>query len=665
MNKKIWMQSVLTGLLILTLAGCSAGLSGINTASSSMFTATTAPDDIEQNVTSDVVTMINLQGDSIFVDGSGASVQGSQVTITAAGVYSISGTLNDGQVMVDAPNTDGVELILNGVSITTTTSAPIYVRNAGETIINLAADTDNFITDGSSYEFDDIENSEPNAAIFSKDDLTIKGDGALTVEAQFNNGIQSKDDLEIAGGNITISAPNNGIKGKDSVVILGGDINIQAGNNGVQASESTDPEKGFIRIEDGKLSIESENDGLQAETDILLNGGELSITSGGGSANAPERQGWGEDFMRMRPEGQQQPGTQPGMPWSDGQHTRPQMGTPPADRQTFNPDMLPDDTVLNNEMGEVQATEDDITIKGKGLKAARDITINGGTIQIDSQDDAIHANNNIVINEGHVNLTAGDDGMHADTTLAINDGDIIINKSYEGIESATLMINGGKIQITASDDGINAAGGVDGSSFGGRAGQDAFSMTGDYSLVIQDGTILIDAIGDGLDINGIIEINGGLVLIDGPTSSANGAVDYLGSFTINGGVLAAVGSSGMAMAASPISSQYSVLHYLQRVHPGGTLLHVETQDGEQVLTFQPSKDFQTLLFSTPELQNGVTYSVMTGGSASGVDENGLFSSGSYTPGVLDASFTITSMVTGESSMRGPGGGGGGRWQPGQ
>ena len=211
-------------------------------------------DDLDSSVSSPDMSYIKLEGDSITFEGSGATVNGNIVTITSAGMYSISGTLNDGQIIVDTQDAETVELVLNGADITYSTSAPIYVSNAGKTVITLADGTENYVTDGASYLFEDAED-EPNAAIFSKDDLTINGNGSLTVNANYNNGIASKDDLKITGGSITVTAVNDGIKGRDSIAVKDGTITINAGGDGMQANNDIDAEKGYVAIEGGTLDI--------------------------------------------------------------------------------------------------------------------------------------------------------------------------------------------------------------------------------------------------------------------------------------------------------------------------------------------------------------------------------------------------------------------------
>jgi hypothetical protein len=555
-------------------------------------------DDLKVSADASELSYVALEGNSIAVEGNGATVDGSTVTITAAGTYSISGTLDDGQIIVDTEDEDTVFLILDGVEITCSTSAPIYVSNAEKVVLTLAEGVENYVTDGDSYVFEDAEADEPNAAVFSKDDLTINGSGSLTVNANYNNGIASKDDLNITGGTITVNAVNDGIKGRDSIAVLDGEITVKAGADGMQASNDEDAAEGYIVIEGGVLSIAAGLDGIQAETNLIVSGGEINITAGGGSVASSGGGAWGGRGM--------------------------------------------------------EGNANQTTYSAKGLKAGVDLTITGGTIQISSLDDALHSNDSITINGGDLTLASGDDGIHADAALTINGGDLEITECYEGLESVTITINDGAIRLTAGDDGINASSGSGGDAAGGMlmAPRGGGFEPGDGYVYINGGYLFIDAGGDGLDSNGSIEMTGGVVIVNGPTNNANGALDYLGSFNIGGGYLVAVGSVGMAQAPSTTSTQYSVILNLASAQAGSTMVHVESQSGEEILSFVPAKAYQSVVLSSPELENGETYVVYAGGSSSGTVSDGLYSGGSYSGGTQVTTFTISGMVTGSGSQMG-------------
>jgi len=280
-----------------------------------------------------------------------------------------------------------------------------------------------------------------------------------------------------------------------------------------------------------------------------------------------------------------------------------------------------------------------------------ELSITGGTIAIDSADDAIHSNGSLSIKAGKITLASGDDGVHADSNLRVDGGEIDIEKSYEGIESAVITLNGGTIRLVSRDDGINVAGGVDGSALGGRPGQGSFSGSSSNRLEINGGYIVVDSTGDGLDVNGAVSMTGGTVIVQGPTANNNGALDYDRGFKITGGTLVAVGSSGMAQAPDTTSGQNSVMVALQAVQSAGSMVHIETQAGEQLLAFMPTKAYQSVVVSSSKLKNGTTYLVSTGGNSSGTVTDGVYSGGTHFGGTQAATFTVSGVVTTVGSSR--------------
>ena len=226
----------------------------------------------------DVTASITL-GDIININGNGATVTDNKVTINNRGTYVISGTSSNSQIIIDSASEENVYLVLNNVNLTYENSAPIYVQAAKNAILVLPDGTTNTITDGDSYTFEDSTTDEPNATIFSKDYLTIRGNGTLTVNANYNNGITSKDDLKITGGNITITSADDGLMGKDSITIKGGNITINASGDGLKSTNTEDTSKGYVLIEGGTLNITSTNDGIQAETNVNITDGTINIVA--------------------------------------------------------------------------------------------------------------------------------------------------------------------------------------------------------------------------------------------------------------------------------------------------------------------------------------------------------------------------------------------------
>lgn len=616
---KTVMTVCLTWMLIFTLAACSgpqsvapSGANAVQNADSSAPTATAVSpatlaatataaspaaasvaealagnsevhdDGAEDGWESSAVIPIVLNGASITADGAGLTVDGSTVTITAAGTYSLSGSLQDGQIIVNSEDEAVVRLILNGVDLRSSTSAPIYIMRAAEAAIVLADNTENTVSDGSAYVFAAADINEPNAAIYSAADLTLFGNGSLTVQGNYNDGIASQDGLVVTGGTITVRAVDDGIRGKDYLVVKNGNITVDAQGDGLKADNAEDATKGYISIETGVIKITAAGDAIQAETDVLITDGEITLTSGGGSQS-----------------------------------------TVGADASA------------------------------KGIKAVVGVNIDGGTVTIDAADDAINSNGSLTITGGTFTLASGDDGMHADATLTVNGGDIRITESYEGIESAVITINAGNIHLVSSDDGVNVAGGNDGSGMqrGTRPGrgqgpaQDTFTYTGSYYLYINGGYLVVDAGGDGLDANGAIVMTDGTVLVNGPTMNMNAALDYDGGFKMTGGFLVAAGSAGMAQAPATSSGQPSVLINYTSTQQAGSVAHIQNDAGESILTFAPTKSYQSIAFSSPELVEGSTYTIYAGGSASGTANDGLYEDGAYTPGTQYTSFTVSGVVT--------------------
>lgn len=518
---------------------------------------------------SDDVNTIALNGASISVSGSGATADGSTVTITSAGNYSISGTLSDGQIIVDTDDSTIVRLILNGTDINCSSNAPIYIEDAEKAMIVLSDGTQNTISDGTSYSADE---EDANAAIFSKQDLTIYGDGELTVSGNYNDGITSKDGLIIASGTITVDAVDDGIRGKDYLKIKSGTITVTAGGDGLKSDNDEDAGTGYIDIEDGNIDVTADGDAFQAEQDILIFLGNINLESGGGNTQ-------------------------------------------------------------NVSTGS----------SAKGLKSGISTIIYGGTIDIDAADDAIHTDGVLQIYDGTFTIASGDDAIHADDDAEFVECDITISTSYEGIESAMgdITIAGGYFDITSSDDGINVSAGGTSS---GRPGSST-STSGDYELAISDGYIVIDCEGDGLDSNDAISITGGTQLVNGPVSNSNGAIDFDGSFDMDAGFLVAVGSSQMSEAPESSSSQYAFLINFRSQLSSGVIVHVEDADGNDIVTYEPHKAYQSLVFSSDDLKNGSTYTVYTGGSASGTATDGLYDLESYSGGTKVTEFTISSKIT--------------------
>lgn len=351
-------------------------------------------------------------------EADGVKVSGSTVTITEAGTYVLSGTLTDGQIIIDAGDEDDVRLVLENVSITCTTTAPVYAKNADKVIISLPENTESTVTDT-------VTGTDGNdaltAAIFAKCDLSVNGTGTLNVNANANDGITSEDKLKITGGVLNITSADDGLVGKDAVLIKDGTVHITASGNGIKSTKS-EADKGYVYIGGGTVNITAEQDGIQAETSVLISAGEVKVTAGGGSANGEQKTG-------------------------------------------------------NAMFGGAQSTTTDETLSAKGIKAEAALDITGGTVTVDSADNTLTIEDgtivveescegleaiDLTINGGTIDVTASDDGLNAAgssvdggfgtagaDTLTVNGGTLTVNASGDGLDSnGTLTINGGTVYVS-------------------------------------------------------------------------------------------------------------------------------------------------------------------------------------------------------------------------
>ena len=538
-------------------------------------------------------------------DGENATVinlaDGSDVSITGEGTYILRGEAKT-SVAVNAPDTAKIRIVLDGVSLESESGPAIYVKEADKVFLILAEGSVNEIIGGETEATDG--DTALDGAIFSKADLTLNGSGSLTVNGKYKHGIVSKDDLVITGGEITVTSVGVALEGKDCVKIGDGTIALIAGSDGIRSDNTEDASRGFVYIKDGDVSITAGNDGVQAETLLKIDGGKVTAVTGGSSQNGPEHyEGMGGMGGMM--------------------HAENNMNT--SDTESY-----------------------------KGLKSAADIIISGGKINIDSADDCIHANRNVSIIGGEFTMSSGDDGVHADSALSISGGTFDIQKSYEGLEGTDISISGGNISLVASDDGLNAAGGNDGSALG-RPGAGGFAgSTG--SISISGGYIFADASGDGIDSNGTISISGGVTLVSGPTNNGNGSFDYEMSASVSGGVLVALGSSGMAQGFSSAENQGAILTSIT-AQTGGTSFALCDESGRAIVSFTSRKAYQSVLVTAPAIKQGETYTVVVGGEVSGADAHGYALDAEISGGNAVATVEMQSNIynSGGNMGGGPGG----------
>lgn len=526
---------------------------------------------------------VSLDGDTASSDSAAVVVDGSTVTITASGTYRLSGELTDGQVVVDSADDGVVRLVFDGVDIASSTSAPVVITDAGKAMIVLAEGSTNSVSDADTYVYPDSATDEPDGAIFSTADLTITGTGALSVDASAGDGIVSKDGLVISGGDLTVTATDDAVRGKDYVVVKDSElssptITATAGGDGLKSTNVDDTTLGYVSVSGGTLDLTTDGDGIQAETHAIVSGGTLSIVAAGGSTGI---------FL--------------------------------AD------------------------------VSSKGIKGTASVRLSGGTVDVDSADDALHSDGQVTVSGGALTLASGDDGVHADGALTVSAGTVVVRASYEGLEAANITLSGGDLDVTATDDGINVSGGADSSGTGGPAGmgggggmggEETFTADAETFLLVSGGTLTVDAGGDGLDSNGSISITGGTTTVDGPTDGGNGAIDANSGVEVSGGVLVAAGSAGMAVSPAASSPQASTMVVFDAAQPAGTTVSLVAADGTVVASYTPAKSFQTVVFSTPDLVAGATYTITSGGTVSGDAVDGLVLGGTLSGSTDAGSVTV-------------------------
>ncbi len=540
---------------------------------------------------------------SIVNNNGGVSINGNEIKITLAGEYDVYGELTEGSIVVAVSDTSDAILNLRGIKLTTTTTNPIYIESGNKVEISVKSETVNYIYDKRSATTTDVV----GGAIYSLIDTEIKGKGTLVVTSTYNNGIASTKDLEIKNLTLEVNAPNNAIKGNDSITIESGTIKAISSNGDALKTENSDistkgNQRGTITILDGNLDLYAACDGIDAAYDLIISGGKINIYTESYSSYSGDVTETASSVMYLRISSRASVLNSISkysamfiteaneIKWKNGIYTSAngkkyyKFDVPSgvnyvkffaytssqtqsqsssyayaSDQQSISSsyDTYYVNSVSSTRMsgswenfsnpsggmggpggGMMEGNPNSSAYSCKGIKADNSITINNGTINIKSHDDGIHTNRDVLlengsygiasltINGGNITVYSDDDGLHADGDLTINDGNVVISNSYEGIEGNNIYFKTGIVQIKSLDDAINAK----------------------TTLYFQGSTVYLDAGGDGIDSNGSIYMTDGIVLALGPTNGGNGVIDYgdrNSSFSFSGGLLVAVGCSGM------------------------------------------------------------------------------------------------------------------------
>lgn len=369
---------------------------------------------------------------------------------------------------------------------------------------------------------------------------------------------------------------------KEDLVISGnGTLEINA-NHALGVHTKKD-----LKISSGNISINAIDDGLCGKDSIEIAGGNITINSDKNGLKSTNIKDYDRGFIFIR----------------DGNL---KLNTRLDGIQAASALLIKDGNIEIETSGNPKEKVDGKSISSKGIKG-KAIVIEKGNIDINSTDDAIHSNDYIMISSMNGTIKSGDDGIHADKKINIDAGSINIIDSYEGLEANEIIINGGDIKIKSSDDGINAASVKDEEKEEFHDGPRRGKEKGNSTLEINNGNIFIDALGDGIDINGKITMNGGELIIEGPQDDANGAIDYDDEFIINGGEVIAIGYKGMAQGSSDKSKQVGIL--INTTDIFDSKFSIKDSKGKSILSYEPSKRYNSIFVSSLDLQMDTTVSL--------------------------------------------------------
>ncbi|TXJ04315.1 MAG: carbohydrate-binding domain-containing protein [Aeromicrobium sp.] len=287
--KTPWIKrSIASSACLLVLATASACSNGTSTnaentnevVKATTFTspAETHADANDGDYSTSGATTISLRDGNSSVSGKNAEVKGDTITISAGGTYVLSGTLSDGQVIVNSDAQTKVKLVLDGVEITSKKTSPIVIEAADEVVVITASGSTNTLADSAASAADDEEEDAPTATLFSMADLTLAGEGTLTVTGASNDAIGSKDGLVMLSGTVNVNATDDGVRGKDYAVVQGGKLTIKAGGDGIKSDNDNTDELGWIQLDKGTVNVAAGSQGLDAVGAVNIADGELTVS---------------------------------------------------------------------------------------------------------------------------------------------------------------------------------------------------------------------------------------------------------------------------------------------------------------------------------------------------------------------------------------------------
>ena len=526
--------------------------------------------DLEGTWEEDGATKISLSDDGCAVDGAGAVADGTTVTITAGGTYVLTGQMSAGQVVVNADG-EKVQLVLDGVSVTSTDSAAILVRAAKKVWLTLADGTQNKLATSGSFAEDDEYSID--GAVWCKSDLTINGTGALTVSSAEGHGIVCKDELALVSGGVEVEAARHAVQAQDAACVVAGTWSLTAGTDGIHCGDDDDAEKGSVLIVGGTVSIDAASDGVDAANVLEVDGGEVTVSAG-----------------------------------DDGLHS---------------------ERALQVDGGTVTVSK-----SYEGLEGST-VTVNGGVIDVTSSDDGVNAAGDPTGDSSAEATDVGASGPEAAAgqpedpmgggQAPAGDGRAPEDADAQAPTSTGQVPAGSGGQVPAD------AGGQVPADAGGQAPEDAGGQAPgaggdmDYDstaqVTINGGKLTIQAGGDGIDSNGDLTVTGGEAYVFGPASDGDGSLDFAGTGTITGGVVMCAGSSGMAQNFGDASTQGSML--VSASGQAGDAIQLVDEDENVVASCEARTSYSCVLVSAPGVESGKTYTLTCGDASSEITMDGL------------------------------------------
>lgn len=548
--------------------------------------------DFETDYDENKSTRITLKGSSAECSGSGAEISGSTVTIREEGTYILSGSLEDGMIVVDGGKEEKIQLVLEGVEIHSADNAPIYIKQSDKVFITLAEGSKNSLSNGGSFAA--IDENETDAVIFSKEDLTINGEGALAITSPAGHGVVSKDELTVTGGSFDISCSSHGFSGKDGIGIANGTFHIVSGKDGIHAENKDDATLGYLYVQNGSFEIEAAYDGVSAAGAMLIDNGTFDVVSGGGSQNASS------------------------MSQSD----------------VSCKGIKATELTINNGSFTLDAGDDAVHANGS-------IVVNNGSFAIATGDDGFHADDTLTVNAGIIDISTSYEGLEA-LHMVVAGGEISLVAEDDGLNAA-----GGTDSSGFGGKGGNDMFGRGGGRFGGgmfekgdktekgsrgerQRGEmsempegmsempqmngempgNPFGGDSSGSITISGGNLFINSSGDGMDANGSLTISGGNVVINGPTYGDTATLDYDTSAVISGGTFIGTGARSMAQTFS--ESPQAVVSVNVGNVAAKTQLSLKDQAGVEFFSYAPVHDYNIVILSSPDLVSGATYTLTVG-----------------------------------------------------